>query len=53
MPPQRVAFLRRFGQKTGMDFAHFGLESGMGFAGAPGVYERVYRPGFIASIPKE
>ena len=28
---QRVGFLRRFGQKTGIDFAQFGLESGMVF----------------------
>ena len=28
MPPQRVGFLCRFGLKTGIDFAHFGLESG-------------------------
>ena len=27
-PPQRVWFLRRFGLKTGVDFAHFDLESG-------------------------
>ena len=31
VPPQRVGFLRRFGLKTGIDFAHFGLESGMVF----------------------
>ena len=28
MPPQRVGFLHSFGPKTGIDFAHFGLESG-------------------------
>ena len=28
---QRVGFLRRFGQKKGIDFAQFGLESGMVF----------------------
>ena len=28
VPPQKVSFLRRFGLKTGVDFAHFGLESG-------------------------
>ena len=39
LPPQRVGFLRRFGPKMGVDFAHFGLESGMVYAGAPGVYE--------------
>ena len=27
MPPQRVAFLRCLGLKTGIHFAHFGLES--------------------------
>ena len=27
--PQRVWFLRRFGLKTGIDFAHFGQELGM------------------------
>ena len=42
-PPQGVWVLRRFGLKTGIDFAHFGLESGMVFEGATGVYERIYR----------
>ena len=28
-PPHRVGFLRRFGLKTGIHFAHFGLESGI------------------------
>ena len=37
VPPQRVGFLRRFRLKTGLGFAQFGLESGMG------VYERIYR----------
>ena len=41
--PDRVGFLRRFGLKTGMHFAHFGLESGMVFEGTTGVYERIYR----------
>ena len=31
VPPYRVGFLRRFGLKTGIHFAHFGLESGMVF----------------------
>ena len=31
VPPQRVRFLHRFGLKMGIDFAHFGLESGMVF----------------------
>ena len=43
VPPQRVGFLRRFGLKTGMDFARFILESGMVFVGIMGVYERIYR----------
>ena len=33
MPPQRVWFLRRFGLKTGIDFARVGRESGMVFGG--------------------
>ena len=43
MPPHRVGFLRRFGLKTGIPFAHFGLESGMVFEGTTRVYERIYR----------
>ena len=39
---QRVGFLRRFGQKTGIDFAYFGLESGTVFKETTGVYERIY-----------
>ena len=35
-------FLCRFGLKTDIDFAHFGLESGMVFEGTTGVYERIY-----------
>ena len=30
---QRVGSLRRFGLKTGIDFAHFGVESGMVYEG--------------------
>ena len=34
VPPHRVGFLRRFRLKTGIHFAHFGLESaGMVFEG--------------------
>ena len=29
VPPHWVGFLRRFGLKTGIHFAHFSLESGM------------------------
>ena len=42
VPPQRVGFLRFFGQKAGVDFAYFGLELGMVFEGTTGVYERIY-----------
>ena len=42
VPHQRVGFLRRFGLDTGINFAHFGLESGMVFEGNTGVYERTY-----------
>ena len=41
--PTGEGFLRRFGLKTGIDFAYFGLESGMVFEGTTGVYERIYR----------
>ena len=30
VPPQSVVFLHRFGLKTDVECAHFGLESGMG-----------------------
>ena len=43
MPPEKEWFLRRFGRRTGVNFAHFGLESGMVFEGITGVYERVCR----------
>ena len=43
VPPQRVWFLRRFGLKTGIDFAPFGQESGMVFEETTGAYERIYR----------
>ena len=42
MPPQRVGFCRRFGLKTGIHFAHFGLEPGMVFEGTTGVYKLTY-----------
>ena len=38
-----VWFLRRFGLKTVIDFAHFGLKSGIDFDGATMVYEHIYR----------
>ena len=43
VPPHQVGFLRRFGLKTVIDFAHFGLKSGMVIEGTTGVYERIYR----------
>ena len=43
VPPHQLGFLRRFGLKTGIHFAHFGLESGLDFEGTMGVYERIYR----------
>ena len=43
MPPQRVWCLRRFGLKTGIHFAHFGLESGMVFEKTTGGYESINR----------
>ena len=46
VPPQRLGFLYRFSLKTGVDFAHFDLESSMVFEGTKEVYER-----FIVSIP--
>ena len=43
VPPHRVGFLCRFGLKTGIHFAHFGLKSGMVFERTTGVYERISR----------
>ena len=37
VPPQRVGFLRRFGLKTILDFAQFGLEASMVFEKTTGV----------------
>ena len=39
VPPYGVGV---FGLKTGIHFAHFGLESGTVFEGATGAYERIY-----------
>ena len=38
-----VWFLCRFGLKTVIDFAHFGLKSGIVFDGATMAYEHIYR----------
>ena len=43
VPPQRVGFLHRFGLKMAIDFAHFGLESGMVFEETMRVFEHIYR----------
>ena len=40
---QRVGVLRRFCLKTGIDFAHFGLESGTVIERTKGLYERIHR----------
>ena len=42
--PKGCGFWAFFGLKTGIDFAHFGLESAsMVVEGTTGVYERIYR----------
>ena len=38
---QRVWFLSRFGLKTGIDFDHYGLKSGMVFKGTTRAYKRI------------
>ena len=48
MPPHRVGFLHRFALKTGIHFAHFGVESGMVFEGTT---ESINL--FIVLIPNE
>ena len=42
MPPHRVGLLHRFGLKTGIHLAYFGLELGMVFEGTTRVYECIY-----------
>ena len=42
VPRQRVRFLRLFGLKTDIDFAHFSLEWEMVFEGITVVYKRIY-----------
>ena len=48
VPPHRVGFLCRFGLKTSIHFAHFGLESVMVFEGTTECINA-----FILSIPNE
>ena len=50
VPPHWVGFLRSFGLKTGIHFAHFSLESGVVFEGTTGVYERYLSFQFQVSI---
>ena len=45
VPPHRVV-VRRFGLKTGINFAHFGSGIGYGFRGNCGSRERIYRFNF-------
>ena len=48
MSPHRVGFLGRFGLKTDIHFAHFGLELGMVFEGTTECINV-----FIISFPNE
>ena len=48
MSPHQIGFLRRFGLKTGINFAHFGLEWGM----VLGELQECMNV-FIVSIPNE
>ena len=41
MLPQRIWFLGLFGLKTGIDFAHFGLELSIVFEGTTGAYGHI------------
>ena len=41
VPSQRVWFFSRFGLKTGIDFDHYGLKSGMVFKETTGAYKRI------------
>ena len=48
VPPHLVGFLRRFGLKTGIHLAYFGLELGMFFEGTTECMKV-----FMVSIPNE
>ena len=54
VPLHRVGGLRRFGLKTGIHFAHFGLEWGVVFEGTQvGVYERTrFKSGWLRQKEK-
>ena len=45
--------MHRFGLETGIDCAHFSLESGMVFEGIKGVYQRLYCFNFKCVRKKE
>ena len=51
VPPQREWFLSRFSLKTGIDFDHYGLKSGMVFKRTARAYKRICLLNF--STPKE
>ena len=42
VPPQRVGFRASLVIKRGVDFAHFGLESGLVYKGTTGAYESIF-----------
>ena len=46
-PSPRVWFVHRFDLKTGIDFAHLGLESSIVFEGTTGMYEAIKLEAFI------
>ena len=46
VPPNRVGFLCHLGLKTGIHFAHFGLESCWVLVGTTGVHEHFYHFNF-------
>ena len=45
--------MRRFSLKSGINFAHFSLESGMVLEGATGVYERSFLLQFRIKIERK
>ena len=53
MPSQRACFLSCFGLKTGLDFDHYGLKSGMVFEGTTGAYKRIFLFSAKCEVEKE
>ena len=41
VPHLHIGFLSRFGLKMDVDFAHYGLKSGMVFKGTTRAYQRI------------